>query len=116
MPLKISSVVQKCASAHDRDMDIPLYCIISPTAPMDYSHVNITELVYTEEQDQVTFDITIVDDGDDDEIIEEFHLNVIPVDDAVISPRITVGICTSKIAYQKINDVITIIIVFSFWN
>ena len=63
--------------------------------------MNITELVYTEELDHVAFSITIADDGDDDEIIEEFYLNVIPVMDAVIAPRITVGICTSKIAYNK---------------
>ena len=70
---------------------------LSP-APMDYNHVNITDLVYPGEQDQVTFNITIVDDGDDDEIIEEFYLNVIPVENAVVlTPRITVEIGCSKI-------------------
>ena len=68
---------------------------LSP-APMDYNHVNITDLVYPREQDQVTFNITIIDD--DDETIEEFYLNVIPVENAVVlKPRITVEIGCSKI-------------------
>ena len=72
---------------------------LSP-ALMDYNHVNITELVYPREQDQVTFNITIVDGGGDDEIIEQFYLNVIPVENAVVlTPRITVEIGCSKIAY-----------------
>ena len=70
---------------------------LSP-APMDYNHVYITDLVYPGEQDHVTFNITIVDDGDDDEIIEDFYLNVIPMENAVVlTPRITVQIGCSKI-------------------
>ena len=70
---------------------------LSP-ALMDYNHVNITELVYPREQDQVTFNFTIVDDGGDDETIEEFYLNVIPVENAVVlTPRIIVEIGCSKI-------------------
>ena len=66
-------------------------------APMDYNHVNITELVYPGEQDHVVFNITIIDDGDDDETIEEFYLNVIPVENAIVlTPRITVEIGCSK--------------------
>ena len=69
---------------------------LSP-ALMDYNHVNVIELVYPREQDQVTFNITIIDDGGD-ETIEEFYLNVIPVENAVVlTPRITVGIGCSKI-------------------
>ena len=68
------------------------------SALMDYNHVNITELVYPREQDQVTFNITIVDGGGDDEIIEQFYLNVIPVENAIVlTPRITVEIGCSKI-------------------
>ena len=79
---------------------------LSP-APMDYNHVNVTELVYTEEQDQVTFNITIIDDGDD-ETIEEFYLNVIPVENAVfLTPRITVEIGCSKIDSQYLQYAIT---------
>ena len=70
---------------------------LSP-APMDYNHVNVIELFYTEEQDQVTFNITIIIDDGDDETIEEFYLNVIPVENAVVlTPRITVEIGCSKI-------------------
>ena len=70
---------------------------LSP-APMDYNHVNITDLVYPGEQDHVTFNITIINDDDDDETIEEFYLNVIPVENTVVlTPRITVEIGCSKI-------------------
>ena len=59
--------------------------------------MNITELVYPGEQDHVVFNITIIDDGDDDETIEEFYLNVIPVENAIVlTPRITVEIGCSK--------------------
>ena len=72
-----------------------LYATLS--LPSSNGHVNITELVYPRKQDQVTFNITIID-GDDDETIEEFYLNVIPVENAVVlTPRITVEIGCSKI-------------------
>ena len=66
---------------------------------MDYNPVNTTEVICSREQDNVAFNITIiVDDGDDDETIEEFYLNVIPVENAdVLTPRITVEICGCKI-------------------
>ena len=74
---------------------------------MDYNHVNKTELIYPREQDHTEFNITIIDDGDDDEIIEEFYLNVIPVENAVVlTPRITVEIGCYKKAYHYENDVI----------
>ena len=81
---------------------------LSP-APMDYNHVNITDLVYPEELDQVTFNITIIDDGDDDETIEEFYLNVIPVENAVVlTPRITVEIGCSKIDRMLIVRLVSV--------
>ena len=59
--------------------------------------MTITELVYSREQDLAIFNITIIDDGDNDETIEEFYLNVIPVENvAVLTPRISVEIGCSK--------------------
>ena len=73
-------------------------------ASMDYNHVNITEQIYPREQDHVVFNITIVDDGDDDEIIEEFYLDMIPVENAVVhTPRITVeiGCCKNTVIMKS---------------
>ena len=63
--------------------------------PMDYNHVNITELVYPGEQDHIELDITIIDDGYDDETIQEFYLKVME-SIVVLTPRITVEIGCSK--------------------
>ena len=91
------------------DNNIPLCCINLFPASMDYNHVNKTELIYPREQDHVVFNITIIIvDTDDDETIEEFYLNVIPVENAVVlTPRITVEIGCCKKAYNYENDVIT---------